>query len=71
MSIMRRMALWVVSISILGGAQTPCFAIDINFSVCEQVSVQQLSSISQTKLFPIEQERGCQWSNKPSGIPYF
>ncbi len=48
-----------------------CFADEINFNVCEQVGDEQLAAICQKKLFPIEQERGCQWSTKPGGMAYF
>jgi hypothetical protein len=65
------LAIYGFAFNILGRAHSLCFAGDINFSVCEQVSVKQLTSICQVKLFPVEQERGCQWRNNPSGIPYF
>jgi hypothetical protein len=53
------------------GVFTQCYAEGINLNVCEQVSDEQLAAIYPKKLFPTEQERGCQWSNKPGGIPYF
>lgn len=53
------------------GAFTRCFAGDIRFDVCEQVSDSQLIGIYQNKLFPIEQEQGCQWSDQPDGRVYF
>ena len=52
------------------GVFTQCYAEGINLNVCEQVSDEQLAAIYPKKLFPTEQERGCQWSNKPGGIPY-
>jgi hypothetical protein len=53
------------------GAFPRCFAGEKKFNVCEQVSDDQLTGIYQKKLFPIEQERGCQWSDKPGGRVYF
>ena len=52
-------------------AFTQCYADGINFNVCKHVSGEQLAAIYPKKLFPTEQERGCQWSNRPGGIPYF
>jgi len=65
------LAMYGFAFHILGLAHSLCVAGDINFSVCDQVSVKQLTSISQVRLFPVEQARGCQWRNNPSGIPYF
>lgn len=60
----------IFSIFMVIGPFKHCFADEINFNVCEQVSDEQTAAIYHKKLFPIEQERGCQWSTKPGGMAY-
>lgn len=52
-------------------AATLSYADEANFNVCKRVSDKQLATIYSKKLFPTEQEGGCQWSNKPGGMAYF
>jgi hypothetical protein len=61
----------ILIVLIMLGAFTICNARELNFNVCEQVSAKQLAALSRIKLFPSEQENGCQWSKKPGDMAYF
>jgi len=53
------------------GTFTLCYAEKLSFNVCKQVGEKQLSAIYSKKLYPTEQENGCQWSTKPGGMASF